>query len=372
MKYYLIAGEASGDLHASRLMKALKEIDQSAEFRFIGGDAMAAVGGSPQMHYRDLAFMGFGPVIRHLGTILRGLRHCQHDVLAWKPDVLILVDYPSFNLRVASYVKKHSNIPVYYYIAPKIWAWKEWRIRQIRRDIDELFSILPFEVDFFECKHHYPIHYVGNPTKDEVEEFTEKNGAVESDASTLALLPGSRKQEVIGNLPIMLRAASHFPHLRLTIAGAPGLDSAFYQQFLEHTTQPVDLVFGKTYELLRKSAAALVTSGTATLETALLGVPQVVCYYTSMGKLISWLRKHLLHVRYISLVNLIAQREVVPELVADEMSEQNVVNELKKILPPDGLGRQEMLEGYAAVNQRLGSAGAPQRAASIMVDLLTK
>jgi len=372
MKYYLIAGEASGDLHASRLMQALKEADQLAEFRFIGGDAMATVGGCPQMHYRDLAFMGFGPVIRHLGTILRGLHRCQHDVLAWQPDVLILIDYPSFNLRVASYVKYHSKIPIYYYIAPKIWAWKEWRIRQIRRNIDELFSILPFEVDFFKGKHHYPIHYVGNPTKDEVEEFLEKNGAADLNVQTLALLPGSRKQEVVGNLPIMLRAASQFPHLRLTIAGAPGLDSSFYQQFLENQNQPVELVFGKTYELLRNSVAALVTSGTATLEAALLGVPQVVCYFTSMGKIVSWLRKRFLHVHYISLVNLIAQHEVVPELVADGMTELNVVTELKKILPPDGIGRQVMLEGYAEVNRRLESAGAPQRAANIIVDLLAK
>lgn len=372
MKYYLIAGEASGDLHASRLMKALKEADPLAEFRFIGGDAMAAVGGSPQMHFSDLAFMGFGPVIRHLGTILRGLHRCERDVLAWQPDVLILVDYPSFNLRVARYVKKNSNIPIYYYIAPKIWAWKEWRIKQIRRDIDEIFSILPFEVDFFNGKHHYPIHYVGNPTKDEVTEFLENETTAVSNTPTLALLPGSRKQEVSGNLPIMLRAAAQFPDFRLKIAGAPGLDTSFYQQFLGKTNQPVDLVFGKTYELLRQSSAALVTSGTATLETALLGVPQVVCYHTSMGRLISWLRKCFLHVRYISLVNLIAQHEVVPELVADGMTPKNVVTELKKILPSDGIGRQEMIRGYAEVNRRLGSAGAPQRAAAIIVELLTK
>lgn len=372
MKYYLIAGEASGDLHASRLMKALKEVDQTAEFRFIGGNEMAAVGGKPQMHYRNLAFMGFGPVMRHLSTILRGLHRCQRDILTWQPNVLILVDYPSFNLRVARYIKKHSQIPIYYYIAPKIWAWKEWRIRQIRRDIYEIFSILPFEKDFFEGKHHYPIHYVGNPTKDEVEEFLKIHGVSDSNTATLALLPGSRKQEVIGNLPIMLRAASHFPNLNLVIAGAPGLNTTFYQPFLEQTTQPIQLVFGKTYQILQESSAALVTSGTATLETALLRVPQVVCYHTSMGRLVSWLRKRLLHVRYISLVNLIAQSDVVPELVADGMTEQNIVEELKKILSPDGIGRQKMLEGYEAVNHRLGSAGAPQRAARIMFDLLNK
>lgn len=372
MKYYLIAGEASGDLHASRLMAALRGEDAQAEFRFVGGDAMAAVGGAPQMHYRDLAFMGFGPVVRHLGAILRAMRRCERDILAWQPDVLILVDYPSFNLRVARYVKRRSAIPVHYYIAPKIWAWKEWRIRQIRRDVDKLFSILPFETDFFEGKHHYPIHYVGNPTKDEIEQFCQTCPPARPCEPVLALLPGSRKQEVSGNLPVMLRAAARFPGLGVRIAGGPGLDRSFYEPFLAACGVRAELVFGHTYELLRGASAALVTSGTATLETALLRVPQVVCYHTGWGRLVSWLKKRLLHVRYVSLVNLIAGREVVPELVAADMSEENVAAELAKILPDASEARRQMLAGYEEVDRRLGPAGAPRHAAALIVGLLRK
>lgn len=378
MKYYLIAGEASGDLHASRLMAALRDVDAGAEFRFVGGDAMAQVGGKPQMHYRDLAYMGFLPVLRNLGTILRGMRRCERDILEWKPDVVVLVDYPSFNLRVARYVRSHSHIPIYYYIAPKVWAWKEWRVRQIRRDVDEIFSILPFEVEFFEGKHHVPVHYVGNPTKDEVAEFlasrqaSAASGPASGTARRIALLPGSRKQEVEGNLPVMLRAVSQFPDMDIRVAGAPGLTPAFYQRLLRNCGLRAEVVFGRTYELLRESAAALVTSGTATLETALLGVPQVVCYHTGMGRLVSWLRRRFLHVRYISLVNLIANREVVRELVADGMTASRLVEELKRILPPDGVGRQAMLDGYADIDRRLGGVGASRRAAELMAGSLNR
>lgn len=376
MKYYLIAGEASGDLHASRLMEALRDADSEAEFRFVGGDAMARVGGKPQTHYRYLAYMGFGPVLRHLGTILRGMRRCERDIMAWKPDVVVLVDYPSFNLRVARYVRKRSRIPVFYYIAPKVWAWKEWRVRQIRRDVDEVFSILPFEVDFFEGKHRIPVRYVGNPTKDEVAEFlascqaSAAHGTASRMARRVALLPGSRKQEVEGNLPVMLRAVSQFPDVEVCVAGAPGLDAAFYRRLLRNCGLQAEVVFGRTYELLRGASAALVTSGTATLETALLGVPQVVCYHTAMGRLVSWLRRRFLHVPYVSLVNLIANREVVRELVADGMTESRVAEELKRILPPDGVGRQAMLDGYAEVSRRLGDVGASRRAAELMVKSL--
>lgn len=377
MKYYLIVGEASGDLHASHLMAALKEADVNAEFRFLGGDLMAAVGGTLVKHYRDMAYMGFIPVLLHLRTIFANMRQCKEDIMQWKPDVLILVDYPGFNLNIARYVRTHTSIPIYYYIAPKIWAWKEHRIKNIKRDVDELFSILPFEVDFFEGKHHYPIHYVGNPTLDEVtafragykesfEDFARANGL--SDKPVIALLAGSRRQEIKDNLPDMLRAASSFTDCQLVLAGAPGIEPAYYDRYIGHAR--VKVIFGQTYPLLSHARAALVTSGTATLETALFRVPQVVCYHTPVGKLISLLRRCLLKVRYISLVNLIADREVVKELVADTMTVEQIWRELERILYDDGYRRQ-MLEGYEVVAQRLGQPGAPQVAARQMLELLS-
>lgn len=379
MNYYLIAGEASGDLHASGLMRALQAEDPEAEFRFIGGDLMKQVGGTLVTHYKDIAYMGFIPVVRHLPTILSGMRRCKRDVVAWQPDVLILVDYPGFNLSVAEYVHAHSRIPIYYYISPKIWAWKEYRIKNIRRDVDELFSILPFEVDFFEKKHHYPIHYIGNPTVDEVSAFCRHSSAdfktfvaenALSDKPVIALLAGSRRQEIKDNLQLMVEAASVYSDTyQLVLAGAPGIDPAFYEQVLKG--QPVRVLYGQTYRILQHAAAALVTSGTATLETALFRVPQVVCYYVAMGRLVSWLRRRILKVKYISLVNLIAGREVVPELVADGMTVENVRRELQALLPgrPD---RAAMLAGYEEMASRLGRPGAPARAARIMVELLKK
>ena len=371
MKYYLIAGEASGDLHASRLMRALKDQDSEAEFRFYGGDLMLAEGGTRVKHYSELAYMGFIPVILHLPTILRNMRQAKQDITAWQPDVVILVDYPGFNLDIAKYIKKHHICPVYYYISPKIWAWKEYRIKNIKRDVDELFSILPFEVDFFEKKHHYPIHYVGNPTADEVKEFlgarSEERGARENLKPIIALLAGSRRQEIKDNLPTMIRAAQKFEDkYELVLAGAPSIDEAYYEQFLAGTN--VRLVKNQTYQLLSEAHAALVTSGTATLETALFGVPQVVCYETPLPKLIGWLRKKILKVKYVSLVNLIADREVVRELVADSFSQANIEHELEKIL--DGPDREQMLKGYQDVWQRLGKEKAPVNAARIMVSLL--
>ena len=370
MKYYLIAGEASGDLHASRLMRSLKAHDAEAEFRFYGGDLMQAEGGTLVKHYSELAYMGFVPVLLHLPTILRNMRQCKEDIRRWMPDVVILVDYPGFNLKIADYVKRHSICPVYYYISPKIWAWKEYRIKDIKRNVDELFSILPFEVDFFEKKHHYPIHYVGNPTADEVKEWRltpPSQGGDGGGSPVIALLAGSRKQEIKDNLPTMIRAAQKFEKdYELVLAGAPSIDEAYYQRFLEGTN--VRLVKNQTYDVLSKAHAALVTSGTATLETALFGVPQVVCYETPLPWLIGWMRKKLLKVKYVSLVNLIADREVVTELVADTFSQANIEHELELIL--DGPARQQMLEGYEEVWQRLGKEKAPDNAARLITQIL--
>lgn len=375
MKYYLIAGEASGDLHASNLMKAILQEDPKAEFRFFGGDLMAKAGGTCVKHYRDMAYMGFIPVLLHLRTIFRNLSCCKQDILAWKPDVLILIDYPGFNLKVAKFIKQHSSIPVYYYISPKIWAWKEYRIKNIRRDIDKLLSILPFEVDFFK-KHHYPVNYVGNPCVDAVQTFRE-NYQESLDEFQLrnkldnrpiiALLAGSRKQEIKDNLSRMTEASKDFPQYQFVVAGAPGIDPEFYQQFIGKDTK---ILFGQTYPLLTHATAALVTSGTATLETALFKVPQVVCYYTAAGKLVSFLRRHILKVQYISLVNLISGNEAVTELVADGMTVTNLKAELKQILP-DGNKRSKMLSDYEQLIQTLGTAGASQRAAEIIISSLS-
>ncbi len=377
MRYYLIAGEASGDLHASRLMRELKAGDAAAEFRFFGGDLMEAQGGALVRHYKETAYMGFVPVLLHARTILRNMKACKRDVLAWKPDVLILVDYPGFNLPVAEFVHAHSPIPVYYYISPKIWAWKEYRIKNIRRDVDELFSILPFEVDFFEGKHHFPVHYVGNPTLDEVEAYKQENGRdfgrfAEDNGlggkPVLALLAGSRKQEIKDNLPAMVEAASAFgEQCEPVVAAAPGISPGFYGEVLRGTR--VKVLYGQTYRVLHHACAALVTSGTATLEAALFRVPQVVCYHTVCGRLVSFLRRHVLKVRYVSLVNLVAGREVVRELVADGMTAENVRDELSLVLPGEG-GRAAMLQGYEEVARKLGDTGASARAASLMLRLL--
>lgn len=371
MKYYLIAGEASGDLHASHLMRSLKNLDDTAQFRFFGGDLMMAVGGTCVRHYRDLAYMGFIPVLLHLSTILRNMKMCKEDILAWQPDCVILVDYPGFNLNIAKFVKSRTNIPVYYYISPKIWAWKEYRIKNIKRDVDELFSILPFEVDFFEGKHHYPIHYVGNPTADEVRQWKMQEGHSVSHAphasKIIALLAGSRQQEIKDNLPAMLDAVKPYEaDFEIILAGAPGIAPDDYAPFVNG--RKVQVVYNQTYSLLSQAYAALVTSGTATLETCLFHVPQVVCYKTPLPMLTGWLRRHLLKVKYISLVNLIADREVVTELVADSFSVENIRRELDKIL--GGPVRTAMLEGYDDVGRRLGNQTAPNNAARLMIEKL--
>ena len=377
MKYYLIAGEASGDLHASHLMQALKQRDSEADFRFFGGDLMAAVGGTRVRHYRELAYMGFIPVLLHLRTILKNMKMCKEDIAQWQPDVVILVDYPGFNLNIAKYIHSqrlaaNSHKPmVYYYISPKIWAWKEYRIKNIKRDVDELFSILPFEVEFFEQKHHYPIHYVGNPTAQEVREFLAANehGRTRTDEKPIiALLAGSRKQEIKDNLPAMIEATKHLTgQYDIVLAGAPSIDPNYYQQFLNDSS--VRLVVNETYPLLAKATAALVTSGTATLETCMFRVPQVVCYETPLPQLIGFLKRHFIKVKWVSLVNLVANREVVRELVAETFSVENIRRELEAILP-GGSQRERMLADYDEVHRLLGDSQAPDEAARIMIEKL--
>jgi lipid-A-disaccharide synthase len=359
-------------------MRALKELDAEASFRFFGGDLMSEVGGTRVKHYKELAYMGFIPVLLHLRTIFKNMDLCKKDIVDWNPDVVILVDYPGFNLKIAEYIKKHTDIPIYYYISPKIWAWKEYRIKNIKRDVDELFSILPFEVDFFKG-HQYPIHYVGNPCVDAVDayrknhaesfgEFVASNSL--SDKPIIALLAGSRKQEIKDNLPMMLEAALPFvDKYQLVLAGAPGIDPAYYHQYVGSTV-PVKIIFGQTYRLLQQAKVALVTSGTATLETALFRVPQTVCYYTPVGKLISFLRRHILKVKYISLVNLVANKEVVRELVADAMTVANVRSELNALLYDENY-RGQMLKEYDRMIKILGPAGASYQAASKMIELLS-
>ena len=378
MKYYIIVGEASGDLHASRLMQSLKKFDEAAEFRFFGGDLMQNVGGTRVRHYKELAYMGFIPVLLHLPTIMKNMKLCKEDIVKWRPDVVILVDYPGFNLKIAKFLNKNTQIPVYYYISPKIWAWKEWRIRAIKRDVKEMFSILPFEIDFFERKHKYKIHYVGNPTAEEVatfksqytetkEEFSNRNGL--NDKPIIAILAGSRKQEIKDNLPSMLEAASRFEDYQMVIAGAPSIDDAYYEQFASKLN--ANVVKNDTYQLLSHCTTALVTSGTATLETALFNIPQVVCYKTPLPNLIRFAFKHIIKVRFISLVNLIANKEVVQELFAERFKIRNIANELYRILPGQPY-RETMLAEYELMKEKLGDHIAPDNAANLIVYLLQR
>ena len=376
MKYYLIVGEASGDLHASHLMSSIISRDPEAQFRFFGGDMMSEAAGNRGVrlkHYRELAYMGFIPVLLHLNTILKNMKRCQEDIVEWNPDVVILVDYPGFNLKVAKYIKEHTSIPLYYYISPKIWAWKEHRIKAIKRDISEMYSILPFEVPFYEQKHGYPIHYVGNPTADEVRQFrVSYDGKLDipndNGKPIIAILAGSRLQEIKDNLPAMIEATRHLSdRYQMVLAAAPGVPADYYDRFLQGSS--VRIVYGQTYPLLSHSVAALVTSGTATLETCLFRVPQVVCYRMIFPKLVALLRRILLKVKYISLVNLIADAEVVRELVADTFTVDNIRRELDAILPGSP-ARDVMLRGYDEVSRRLGTSVAPDNAAQLIVKAL--
>ena len=367
MKYYIIAGEASGDLHASNLMKALKKIDPNAEFRFWGGDLMQAVGGTLVKHYRDLAFMGFVEVLFNLNTILKNLSFCKKDIEKYQPDVLILVDYPGFNMKIAKWAKQ-KGFQTHYYISPQIWAWKENRIKAIKRDVDQLYVILPFEKDFYEKKHNFNVHFVGHPLIDALAEsrktdfdaFTNEHGLDER--PIIALLPGSRKQEISSMLKTMLALTDDFPDYQFVIAGAPSQEKEFYQFFIQKKN--VFLAMGKTYELLSFSTAALVTSGTATLETALLKVPQVVCY---KGSAISYeIAKRIVRLDYISLVNLIMDREVVKELIQSEFNVKNLKKELQKILEKET--REQMFLDYFELEEKLGGKGASFKTAELILE----
>lgn len=366
MKYYIIAGEASGDLHGSNLMKAIQNKDQNAEFRFWGGDLMQKVGGTLVKHYRDLAFMGFLEVAMNLRTILKNIKYCKADIETYKPDVVILVDYPGFNLRIAEFAKG-LGIKVVYYISPQLWAWKEGRVKIIQEYVDEMLVILPFEKDFYE-KYHVNAHFVGHPLLDaisdlktiNIEAFKSENHLNEKEI--IALLPGSRKQEVEKMLQIMLSVRPYFKEYQFVIAGAPSLPKDFYEKYVDEN---VHFVSNKTYDLLRCSKAALVTSGTATLETALLNIPEVVCY---KGSTISYeIGKRLVrNIKYISLVNLIMDREVVKELIQKDLDTKNLVKELNLVL---GENRNKMLADYAILREKLGGKGASDHAAEIIVNL---
>lgn len=375
MNYFLIAGEASGDLHASNLMAALKEKDPDADFRFFGGDLMQAVGGTLVKHYREMAFMGFIPVLLNLRTILNNMKTCQEEIRRYRPDVVILIDYPGFNLKIAKFVKTELKLPVYYYISPKIWAWKQYRIKDFRRYVDRMFCILPFETEFFR-KLNYAVDYVGNPSVDSVAQYKEKQAALPdtfredeglSGKPILALLAGSRRQEIKDNLPTMLEVAASYPEYQPVIAGAPGLEPEYYKQYIGD--RQAKILFGKTYPLLQHSEAALVTSGTATLETSLFRVPQVVCYYVTAGPLASFIFRNFFHTKYISLVNLIAGKEVVQELFGARFSARQIHDELEKILH-NAAYRQQMLDGYDEIIRLLGKTGASQRAATLIYQSL--
>ena len=362
MKYYLIAGEASGDLHGANLMRALQQIDPEAEFRFWGGDRMEAVGGKLIKHYRDLAFMGFWEVVTNLRTILRNIDFCKRDIIQFQPDAIIFIDYPGFNMRIAKWAKQ-QGIPTHYYISPQIWAWKENRIKAIKRDVDAMYVILPFEKDFYEEKHQYPVHFVGHPLLDAIaarkevseEVFKRENGLDER--PIIALLPGSRKQEIAKMLSVMLSVVGSYHQYQFVIAGAPSLGYDFYKQFIKE--ENVHFVSGKTYDLLSHSYAALVTSGTATLETALFRVPEVVCY---RGNWISYqIAKRVISLKYISLVNLIMDAPVVTELIQGDLNTRNLKTELNKLLNPDY--REKLLINYEALREKLGNEGASDRTA---------
>jgi lipid-A-disaccharide synthase len=366
MKYYIISGEASGDLHGSNLMKALYEKDANAEIRFWGGDLMQQVGGTLVKHYRELAFMGFAEVLMNLRTIFKNISFCKKDILEFKPDTLILIDYPGFNMRIAEFAKK-QKIKVHYYISPQIWAWKENRIKKIKRDVDEMSVILPFEKDFYEKKHHFPVHFVGHPLIDaisnrkqvDVDTFKSENNL--SKKPIIALLPGSRKQEIKKMLSIMVQMADKFQTYQFIIAGAPSQDFEFYQQFINK--ENVKFISNKTYDLLSVSYAAIVTSGTATLETALFKVPEIVCYKTS------WLSyqigKRLVDLKYISLVNLIMDKEVVKELIQHEFNKENLEKELYNIL--EGKKREDLFFNYFELEKKLGGKGASKKVAELIV-----
>ena len=363
MRYYIIAGEASGDLHGSNLIKALHQEDAAAEIRAWGGDKMEAAGATLVKHYRDLAFMGFVEVIKHLRTIFRNIDFCKKDITAFKPDVLVLIDYPGFNLRIADWAKKHG-LKVVYYISPQVWAWKEGRVKQIKRDVDKMLVILPFEVPFYE-KWNFPVEYVGHPLVEVIKHEKEEVPVVKiADKPIIALLPGSRAQEIKLKLPIMLSVVDDFPDYQFVVAGAPSQPDSLYEEIIGKKNAV--LIKNDTYNILKQSHAALVTSGTATLETALFGVPQVVCY---KGNAISfWLAKKLVKVKYVSLVNLIMDEEVIRELLQDDLNQERLKLELDKIVN-NIAGRSKMLGTYDLLWDKLGSRSASALSARSVVNI---
>lgn len=370
MKYYIIAGEASGDLHGSNLMKELYNVDPAAEIRFWGGDLMQKAGGTLVKHYRDLAFMGFAEVVQNLGTILNNIKFCKQDILEFKPDAIIFIDYPGFNMRIAKWAKP-LGFQTHYYISPQIWAWKENRIKAIKRDVDHMYIILPFEKEFYENKHSYKVEFVGHPLIDAIQNkpatdtnaFRTEHGLDER--PVIAILPGSRKQEITKMLEVMLSVTDDFPDHQFVIAGAPSQDYSLYEPFLNGKN--VKFISNKTYDLLSIAHAALVTSGTATLETALFKVPEVVCY---KGGWISYqIAKRIITLKYISLVNLIMDSEIVRELIQDECNKKNIRIELQKILTPEN--RVRLHEAYVLLEKKLGGPGASRKTAELIFKHLT-
>lgn len=366
MKYYIIAGEASGDLHGSNLMKALYKEDPSAEIRFWGGDLMQNAGGTLVKHYRELAFMGFAEVLLNLKTIFRNIKFCKTDIDQFQPDVLIFIDYPGFNMRIAKWAKT-KGYKTHYYISPQIWAWKESRIKDIKRDFDKLYVILPFEKDFYEKKHHFAVEFVGHPLIDAIHNRTSTDAASFrkenhlDEKPIIAILPGSRKQEISKMLTLMLSVVNDFPDYQFVIAGAPSQEYSFYETFLKGKN--IKFISNETYNLLSHSYAALVTSGTATLETALFKVPEVVCYKGSWASY--QIAKRIITLKYISLVNLIMDEEVVTELIQDDCNSAKIKAELSKILEPNY--RKVLLEKYNTLEQKLGGIGASEKTAHLIV-----
>ncbi len=362
MRYFLIAGEASGDLHASALMHELKKVDVNAEFCFLGGDLMQKEGGEMIKHYKEMAFMGFVNVIKNLNSLLITFSDCKNAIKYFNPDAVILIDYPGFNLRIAKYVKHQLQTPVYYYIPPKIWAWKEYRIKSLKKFTDRIFTIFPFETAFYR-KHNYDVTYVGNPTAEKINQYKAENKKLSESENKpyIVLLPGSRKQEISSCLPKMIEAASDFPEYDIIVTGAPGIEQTFYKRFIQDKSIPV--VFEQTYSLLNNAKLAVVNSGTATLETAIIGTPQIVVYHVNFGKLASLAKKIFLKVKYISLVNLIANSQVVKELVAEQFTTDNLSKEIERILTNKSY-REKMIKNYSAINQKLGEGRASKNIAA--------
>jgi lipid-A-disaccharide synthase len=368
LKYYIIAGEASGDLHGSKLMEALKEKDDKAQIRFWGGDLMQKAGGVLVKHYKMLAFMGFWEVITHLGTILKNIKFCKKDITDFQPDVIIYIDYPGFNLRIAKWAKQ-KGFKNHFYISPQVWAWKENRVHQMKKDLDALYVILPFEKDFFENKHQFKVEFVGHPLLDtltqrkKTTDFLKQNQLSDKN-NLIALLPGSRKQEIKKMLPIFLKVSKLFPEFEFVLAGAPGIDPGWYQKFFGE--ENVKIIQNKTHDLLLHARAALVSSGTATLETGLLDVPQVVCYRSSF--LTYWIAKWLVKLKFISLVNLILDREVVKELIQGAFNVKEVAHHLEYVLSDKG--QKKLKKDYQELRGLLGAGGASKKTAQLITDAL--